>query len=69
MYGEEKQITVKQLINLLSMIADQDLPVEVEGCDCDGDAVGIWIDNRSCLIARNVNPTPYRWGIELEYPS
>ena len=36
------QLTVGQLIEQLSKI-DPDLPVQTQGCDCDGDATGVSI--------------------------
>lgn len=36
-----KQLTVKRLIELLRLVENKDALVELEGCDCEGQAVGI----------------------------
>ena len=34
-------LTVRELVELLQEVENQDLPVKVEGCDCDGEAKSI----------------------------
>jgi hypothetical protein len=46
-----KQLTVKELVTLL-LAVDQDLPVEIEGCDCFGDATHIEVFESSSLLIR-----------------
>lgn len=43
---EETCLTVKELIKLLQQI-NQDLIVQTEGCDCDSDAIGIEVSDKS----------------------
>ena len=47
----KESMTVKQLIALLKKV-DEYLPISIEGCDCEGDAIGISTVNDTLLIRR-----------------
>lgn len=49
-----KPLTVKELMDLLKDLPE-DLRVDIEGCDCIGNAIGIDVDvaDQSVLITRN----------------
>jgi hypothetical protein len=49
---EYRQITVAELIALLQRVP-LDAKVSAEGCDCDGEAVGISIGNGVVIIRRD----------------
>jgi len=50
---EIKHITIKELIELLKPF-DENMFVDVEGCDCTGEASGVVLmhDNKTVLITR-----------------
>lgn len=49
--AEPRAITVKELVDLL-LRCPLDLPVSVEGCDCEGDAFGVDLRQKQVLITR-----------------
>jgi hypothetical protein len=44
-------MTVKELRDALATMPD-DLPVRTEGCDCDGNAASVFVDNGRAYISR-----------------
>lgn len=48
------QLTVVELIALLNNVEDKSLPVDIEGCDCIGDANGIEVGKNFVLITRTI---------------
>ncbi len=49
-------MTVAELIALLRDVENQDLPVTVEGCDCEAPAVGIGYNFGDIMIYRTQPP-------------
>lgn len=47
------QLTVRELIVLLQTVPNQDIPVELEGCDCLGEATELTINDTYVVINRN----------------
>jgi len=52
--GDVHLLTVDELISVLSELTPEQraLPVELEGCDCSGPAIGIDADANNVLITR-----------------
>lgn len=46
------QLTVVELIALLNSIEDKSLPVDIEGCDCIGEANDVEVAKDSVMITR-----------------
>lgn len=45
-------MTVQELIDQLAAVPDKALPVESEGCDCDGDISEVRVQKRRVYLAR-----------------
>ena len=52
MKEDKTQLTVRDLIEMLQNVPNLDARVQVEGCDCTGEAFGIEISSDSVLITR-----------------
>ena len=47
------ELTVKELIEKLQAIENKDLPIETEGCDCDGTDCNVRVEADRVYITRN----------------
>lgn len=46
------ELTVRELIEALKDV-DPDMPIETQGCDCDGHSCGVVIEKKRVYITRD----------------